>query len=256
MNTQSRFGEAAVSDEQLVQLLDGQLSVDDASAVRDRMAEDPASLARMDQLRRRGETLSDMLATVALTDAELNAVAAAISHGMKAAQSRRRRRPRVALLRAAAAIAAITALATVVPQVRAWIADSVLSVLHTLRPAGAPQSAATEPRTDGAADMRVTFTAAGGTFRLVIGDPAGTLILRAAGDATGSAELTNARDAHLVVSTAGVRVDGRLSTNAVIVLTLPASVRDVVVSDRTRNVLVPMPAAGEDTTLELLLLLR
>lgn len=254
MNTQSRSGDAAVSDEQLVQLLDGQLSVDDAAALHGRIAADPATAGRMDELRRRGETLSELLTTVALTDAELTAAAAAINDGLRAAQSRRRR-PRVALLRAAAAIAAIAALATIVPQARAWIADSLLSVLQTLRPTAAPPTDATELDTDGA-DMRVTFTAAEGTFRLVIGDPSGTLILRAAGDATGSAELTNARGAHLVITTAGVRVDGPLSEDAVIVLTLPASVRDIVVSDGTRNVLVPAPGAGEDTTLELLLLLR
>jgi hypothetical protein len=254
VSTQSRSGDAAVSDEQLVQLLDGQLSVDDAGALRGRIAADPASAGRLDELRRRGETLSDLLTSVALTDAELTAAAAAISDGLRAARSRRRR-ARVALLRSAAAIAAIAALATVVPQARAWIADSLLSVVQTLRPTATPSTAAAGHDTDGA-DMRVTFTAAEGTFRLVIGDPAGTLILRAADAATGSAELTDARGAHLVITTAGVRVDGPLSAGAVIVLTLPASVRDVVVSDGARSVLVPAPGVGEDTTLELLLLLR
>lgn len=247
-----------IDDADLIRLLDGELTPDEAAALDAAVRSDPEAAARLEALRRRSSALSTLLTGVNPAEAETRASAAAIrprvASGSPAGDrgtvgprtSAGRRTPLFfrgpAAMRIAAAIAVLLGVALLVPPARAWMAEGARSVgeaLGLVSPEPAP------PVLEEGAAAAVDFPAAGDTFEVRVPAGRGTLLLRRSEGALGSAE-----GARYLVLPGALRIEE--PAGGVYRVALPVTVRVVRVRvGQGEPMSYELPEGGEELRIEL-----
>jgi hypothetical protein len=241
-----------VSDAELIQQLDGELSRAAQEQLEARLAGAPDAAARCELLRRRSARLSEMLGAIDPAEAQIQASnLSARSTVLQQAGSR----PATSWpLQAAAAIALLLGVLFIVPPVRAWMIERARDIGHVLgfdsaEPSRTPVVPQTAPRE---ADVSIDFAVETDTMDVFAAPRAGHIILRRTAASNATAEAVGATGADLMFLPGGLRIEGPDSPDAEYILTLPARAAAIRLRrpDGKRTLHV-VPPAGTQTRIDL-----
>jgi hypothetical protein len=251
-----------ITDTQLLEYLDGQLTDAEKAAMDARITSAPEVAARLEMLRRRTARLTMLLADVSPNATHVQRSGELIRPQITQTRSRMLR---IAAwspgLKAAAAVALLLGLALAVAPVRAWILERTRDAAQALgmtrnepavntAPPVTPAVPAIAPQE---ADVRITFAVTRDTFNVELPQGSGTLIVRRLDNVTGTAEAFGVPGASFIVLPGSLRIEGPAATaNAVYELTLPMRVRAVRLrrADSSDSVHL-LHGAGQDLSIDL-----
>jgi hypothetical protein len=209
-------------DAELIRYLDGELDGAAAARVDAALATHPPTRERLEQLRRRGERVGDLLRQ---TDPDVPAALA--TNPFRTTASGNANGSANWLLRAAAVLLIAAGAITLVPPLRAWVVDGVQRVLERDPVDSIAASSSVVPDTfDVAFDVQSTLD-----FELLMWQREGTLRIRVAEAATATAQIhTRSGLEEFYVIPGGVRVNNANSSIADYELVVPTTVRMIRVT--------------------------
>lgn len=218
-------GERTVTDAELIRYLDGELDQTETGLLLDRIRTEPASAARLEQLRARSHALGAMLTHADPDDLATRRSADAIRSAMRDAH----RPARSPALRAAAVILLLLAGAMAAPPLRAWIIERARTIAEVVGiVAREPATPAPAPAPAEGAALSVTFAVIGDTFEIRVPGAGGVLSVRREARDDGTIQVTGATITEHLVLVDGVRLEGEAAANARYELVLPERVATIV----------------------------
>jgi anti-sigma factor RsiW len=213
-----------VSDAELIQELDGELSQVARTELGARLSNSAEVAARLELLRRRTARFSELLGAIDPAEARVQA-----SRRNARAQVRQARSPGSSrfrpLLQVAAAIALILGVLFIVPPVRAWMIDRVRDLAGALgfeSPATSAEIPAAPQAAPRDADVSITFALESDTLDVFAAQRAGRIILRRTTASSATAEAVGVSGTELVFLPGRLRIEGPSAPDAEYILTLPA----------------------------------
>jgi anti-sigma factor RsiW len=237
-------GNPHVDDGDLIRYVDGELTAGESCHVDVHLATCSACASRLDALQQQASRFSELVSQVEIAPVSDIRRARSLAEVERAAS--RRSRPhfqqRAAWVRAAAAILVAFSTVVGVSPLRAWVIERWHDLVDHLRPAGSIAPVAVSE--DDAEPSVVSFVPAAQTFELRIegAQKTGVVQLRAGDNALASAQVVGATgNESLIILPSGVRITNDLRSSASYMITVPASVRLVVVHvGETEPIIVPV----------------
>jgi anti-sigma factor RsiW len=244
-----------VSDAELIQELDGELSQAARTELGARLSNSAEVAARLELLRRRTARFSELLGTIDPAEARVQAS----RRNARVEVVRQARSPRLSryrpLLQVAAAIALLLGVLFIVPPVRAWMIDRVRDLAGALgfeSPATSRESPVVPQAAPREADVTITFALESDTLDVFAAQRAGRIILRRTTASSATAEAAGVSGTELVFLPGRLRIEGPSSPDAEYILTLPPRAAAIRLHrpDGT-SVMHPVPAHGTENRIDL-----
>ncbi|MBR9989510.1 MAG: hypothetical protein KFH98_07130 [Gemmatimonadetes bacterium] len=256
-------GGDTVSDALLMQYMHDELGPVERARLEEELARTPAVADRLHVLKQRTRRLSALLDSMNPTQQEVQASAEAIRPTVIADGAGSHAETTVAAadivthtswwrqpapaLRAAAVVTVLLGGVLLVEPVRAWVLDQVRTAAESvglISAAPVVETPVTPVAPATGADLRLSFPWSSIVFEISAGSAAGRIVAAAGTDVQVTVEVAGSAGTTLMVTPAGIRIEGASDPEAVFTITLPPVVQTLRLNHDGRIVEHAVPAGG------------